>query len=106
MQELELLRREVDELNLRLLDLLSRRAELALRIASLKHDHGWQFHDPDREGSMLSAVVHANRGPWRDDEVMAVFRTIIGVSREAAARRFGETPEHSGVGDLRGEHVT
>lgn len=77
-------RREIDEVNAQLLELLERRGRIVGRIAILKRRHGIQIHDPDREDAMLAAVLARATGPFSRAQITRVFRCIFEVSREHA----------------------
>jgi 3-deoxy-7-phosphoheptulonate synthase/chorismate mutase len=78
--ELEALRREVGEVNRRLLDTLSERARLVARILDVKQHLGLELFDPDREQRMIEEVVAANPGPFPDDTVRHLFREVFRAS--------------------------
>ena len=50
------LRRRIDELDERLVELLTERANCALQIGKLKHDLGLEVYQPDREAQVLHHV--------------------------------------------------
>lgn len=75
------LRRNIDDINLALLELLSRRARLAQDVAQLKERTGRDVHDPERELTMLDALVQANEGPLPDHVVAELFQDIFRHSR-------------------------
>jgi 3-deoxy-7-phosphoheptulonate synthase/chorismate mutase len=75
------LRERIDGINLELLQLLSRRAQLVHEVAQLKERTGREVHDPERELSMLAALVDANRGPLPDHVVAELFQDIFRHSR-------------------------
>lgn len=75
------LRKSIDGINLQLLDLLSRRARLAYDVAQLKERTGRDVHDPERELTMLAALVDANEGPLPDRVVAELFQDIFRHSR-------------------------
>jgi len=51
------LRRQVDRVDLELLDVLARRRELVARIADVKRQHSLAGFDPARESEMLDALL-------------------------------------------------
>lgn len=83
MQEtIQALRTQIDALNLQLLELLSKRAELAEEIGELQTKMGVSHYDPVREGEMLEALVAANRGPFADSVVKGLFKAIFQASMQ------------------------
>ncbi len=77
---LEELRRQMDEINLALLELLNRRAQVAQAIGRLKRAQGLPLYDPEREEAMLASLIACNRGPLSDEAVRGLFREIIRAS--------------------------
>lgn len=81
------LRASVDELDRLLVDLLNRRACLALAVSREKARLGIGVRVPAREQEVLSRVQEANAGPLDQRAVTRLFRSIIEESR-----RLQETP--------------
>lgn len=79
--QLAALRHDIDRINLELLAMLSRRAQLTQRVAQLKERTGRDVHDPERELRMLDALVEANEGPLPDHVVAELFQDIFRHSR-------------------------
>ncbi|HET6373579.1 MAG TPA: chorismate mutase [Candidatus Polarisedimenticolia bacterium] len=89
------LRRRIDDVDQRILDLLSERSRCALEIGEIKRRVGLALYDPEREASIVSQVVRANRGPLPAEAVRRLFERILDESRSAeriAAGR-GRGPE-------------
>ncbi|MDA8353311.1 MAG: bifunctional 3-deoxy-7-phosphoheptulonate synthase/chorismate mutase [Firmicutes bacterium] len=78
--ELDRLRQEVDEVNVKLLELLSKRAELAQAIGEVKKAQGIHRFDPERERDMLNWVSEANPGPFDDKTIRHLFKQIFKAS--------------------------
>jgi len=74
---LEQLRRHIDRLDRRLLELVNRRARLALRVGRIKKRQGRRLFDPARERAILRRLTDANRGPLSAGAVRAVYREIF-----------------------------
>jgi chorismate mutase-like protein len=83
---IEYWRTEIDELDRELLQLLNRRARLAMKIGALKKTAGLPFCDPERERAVLSELQKANAGPLDALAVTKVFRRIIRESRNMETR--------------------
>src|SRR3712207_125709 len=58
------LRGQVDVINLQILELLNKRAEIASEIGKVQTQLGRQFYDPQREAAMLLALERNNKGPF------------------------------------------
>ncbi|GAX91070.1 bifunctional 3-deoxy-7-phosphoheptulonate synthase/chorismate mutase [Effusibacillus lacus] len=79
-ERLEEIRAQLDEINLEILELLSRRAELVQEIGDLKKRKGTERFDPIREKEMLDRLVAANPGPFDDSTVRHLFKQIFQAS--------------------------
>jgi chorismate mutase-like protein len=75
-------RKKIDELDLKLVDLINQRAAAAREIGKLKNDTNLPIYEPDREKRILENVKKANRGPLPDSEIQHVFERIIDVMRK------------------------
>jgi len=91
------LRRSIDEVDLGLLDLLARRAELAQAISARKASLGRAVRDPARE-----ATAFADRRRWAEargldsDFVQQIFEAILHWSRSLQERSRGEEDRGGG----------
>ncbi len=82
-EKLKDLRGRIDDIDARLLKLISERAEYAIRIGRLKRElePGQPFYRPGRESVHLRELVAANDGPLKAADLTALFREIISVCR-------------------------
>src|SRR5690349_800478 len=80
------LRRQIDRIDDRLLDLLTRRARLALAVGSAKARTKRTVYAPAREKSVLTRLVRRNRGPLADGHVRSIFAEVISASRSLEQR--------------------
>lgn len=80
LEKIRSLRADIDELNLKILDLLSTRAKIATEIGGLQAEMGGSQYDPVREQAMLAALVEANRGPFNDATVKSLFKHVFQAS--------------------------
>jgi chorismate mutase / prephenate dehydratase len=71
------LRSAIDEIDRRILDLVTKRAELARAVGQAKVVGDRGVLDAGREKQVLGAIRKANRGPLRDEAVEAIFREVI-----------------------------
>jgi chorismate mutase len=74
-------RKKIDELDRRLIDLLSERARAAQEIGRLKRDTNLPIYEPDRERAVFTNVQALNRGPLPNQEVVRIFERIMDVMR-------------------------
>jgi chorismate mutase/prephenate dehydratase len=81
-RQLDKLRGEIDALDEKLQALVTRRAEIARRIAEIKHRTGaTNFYRPEREAEVLTAVIARNHGPLPNETLTRLFREIMSACR-------------------------
>ncbi len=85
-------RRQIDEIDMDLLRLLNRRAQIAITVGSLKRAAGMPLCDARREEEILRRISEANAGPLRECVVNELFRHVISVSRHAERLSCEESP--------------
>lgn len=78
--ELDLLRDQLADINLKLLSLLNERAAIAQRIGVVKQKQGIPKFDPVREREMLDLIVEKNEGPFEDATIKHLFKQIFKAS--------------------------
>jgi chorismate mutase len=74
-------RKKIDELDLRLVELLNERATAAQAIGRLKRNTKMPIYEPEREKTIFENVRKANHGPLPDNELRHVYERIIDVMR-------------------------
>ena len=74
-------RKKIDELDRKLVELLSERARAALEIGRLKRDTNLPVYEPDRERIVFANVQEANRGPLPGRDLVRIYERIIDVMR-------------------------
>ncbi len=85
--ELRRLRRRIDALDRRLVELLNRRAELAVEAGRAKSAAGRRaIRDADREREVLLRVTIANDGPIPQADLLALYKRLF-VATRALERR-------------------
>ncbi len=93
---LDQLRRRIDELDERLVELLNERASCALRIGEIKQRRGLDIYQPDRESQVLGHVREHGRaikGPLSPAALTRLFERIIDEARRLE-RESAQTPGH------------
>lgn len=75
--KLESYRSEIVSLNHQILDLLSKRGELAQKIGEEKLKQGTRIYDPQREKEMLNDLIDSNKGPFNDNTIKQLFKEIF-----------------------------
>ena len=78
---IEELRIRIDELDRKLVELLSERARAAQMIGQLKAATSLPVYEPDREKVIYANVRAANQGPLPDIELTHIYERIIDVMR-------------------------
>ena len=71
------IRNQIDSLDVELLDLLSRRAELVHQVGLIKKRDGLQIYAPEREEALLRKLVDMNRGRMPERSIRAIYREIM-----------------------------
>ena len=74
-------RKKIDELDRKLVALLSERARAAVAIGRLKRDTNLPVYEPDRERIVFTNVQEANRGPLPGRDLVRIYERIIDVMR-------------------------
>jgi chorismate mutase len=74
-------RRRIDELDHRIVELISERAHAALEIGKLKHSTSLPVYEPSRERVIFENVRAANPGPLPDIELIHIYERIVDVMR-------------------------
>lgn len=72
---------KIDELDLKVVELINQRAAAAQEIGKLKNNTNLPVYEPQREKRILENVKKANRGPLPDSEIQHIFERIIDVMR-------------------------
>jgi chorismate mutase len=75
--ELDALRSQIDALDVQIVKLLNRRAQLGLQAGHTKVRTGRPVADADREREVLVRVAMANDGPMPQDALLALYRQLI-----------------------------
>lgn len=71
------LRSDIDQCNLELLSLVNKRAKLAVNALQFKDKMTDDVFDPERQTTMLTALLKTNQGPFSDDTIVAIFKGLF-----------------------------
>ena len=74
-------RASIDALDLELLSLLNRRAEVAQAVGALKRAEGSPAFRPEREAAVIDGLKAANAGPLPTESVAPIWREIMSACR-------------------------
>src|SRR5699024_1612546 len=75
--EMDKLREELDGINLEILELVNKRAELVQTIGGIKGKQSTRRYDPVRERDMLDKIVEHNDGRFEDVKIKHIFKEIF-----------------------------
>ncbi len=76
------LRDEIDGIDDRIVELLNRRARLALDIRALKPAANLGLYDPKREEEIFARLATANEGPLYADNLREIYEAVLHVMKE------------------------
>ena len=74
------LRKKIDELDTKIVDLLNQRAKVVIEVGDIKKAEKIDFHSPGREREILDRLASRNTGPFPQDTLRAVYREILSSS--------------------------
>jgi chorismate mutase len=77
------LRRRVDQIDLKMLQLLQQRIKLSGQIGRMKRRHGAVIYVPERERELVARLTRLSKGQPSPRAVAAVYREIMSSSRAA-----------------------
>lgn len=117
---LEDLRKQIDELDTRLLDALNQRMNVVKQVGDLKRANNALIYRPEREKAILDRLYALNNGLLNRSAIDAIFLEIFAVARnielperiaylgpegsfthQAAESRFGAMSEYVALGSIR-----
>jgi chorismate mutase len=86
-------RQKIDDLDRKLVDLLSERARAAVAIGKLKRNTKMPVYEPDRERIVFANVQNANPGPLPGRDLVRIYERIIDVMRNIQKEEIVSNPE-------------
>jgi chorismate mutase len=89
-------RKKIDELDRKLVELLSQRAQAAHEIGRLKRGAGMPIYEPDRERTVFDNATKINPGPLPDRDLLRIYERIMDVMRQI--QRGEIAPQQTGDG--------
>ena len=81
MNDLEVWRKKIDDIDIQLVKLLNERTACAMEIGRLKLDLGLDAYSPEREVEVMRNVSANNRGPLSSEAIRRLFERIIDEAR-------------------------
>jgi chorismate mutase/prephenate dehydratase len=116
---LEELRRQIDALDARIVDLLNERAKVVVEVGRVKQQTNSPIYAPDREKAVFEKVRALNAGPLSNRSLEAIYRELMSgsfalekplkiaflgpkgtFSHETAVRKFGSSVEYVPLADI------
>ena len=82
-------RKKIDEVDRRLVELLSERARAAVEIGRLKRDTNLPIYEPERERVVFENVKKLNQGPLPGKDLVRIFERIMDVMRNVQKEGIG-----------------
>lgn len=74
---IEELRREIDKIDLKIVNLLNKRAKLSVSVKEIKEANSIQVLDAKRENEILEAVAALAESPLDEPTVKEIFKLIL-----------------------------
>lgn len=78
------LRKQIDNIDKRIIPLLNKRAKVTLHVGNLKRKEGKGIYSPEREREVLKKITAINKGPLTARALEAVYREIMSYSLAVA----------------------
>ena len=79
--ELDALRRAIDDVDRRLLDLIAERVRIVLEVGDFKRRRSLPIYDPERERTMIEQLIQIAPKPLNPQLVRRIFERVIDESR-------------------------
>ncbi|GEN45933.1 bifunctional 3-deoxy-7-phosphoheptulonate synthase/chorismate mutase [Alkalibacillus haloalkaliphilus] len=79
---LDQLREELDQVNIKILELINERGRLVKEIGDIKTSQGMKAYDPVREREMLNHIVEQHEGPFEYSTIEHLFKEIFKAAKE------------------------
>lgn len=83
MDDIEGWRKKIDEIDLKLVELLNQRSQCAIEIGKIKKKLNVEIYDPRREKTVIDSVRRVSTGPLTKEAVQRLFERIVDESRRA-----------------------
>jgi chorismate mutase/prephenate dehydratase len=116
---LEDLRKRIDTIDTKLVELLNERAQVVVEVGKLKNSTDTPIYAPDREKQVLERIVKLNHGPLPNKCLQAIWRELMSgsfvlerplriaylgpegsFSHAAAMLKFGQSVEYESLADI------
>jgi chorismate mutase/prephenate dehydratase len=117
---LEELRKQIDQIDSKLVELLNERARVVVNVGKVKGKTDKAIYAPEREKVVLQKILKENKGPLPDKTLTAIWRELMSgsfflerplriaylgpqgsFSHSAAMGKFGQSVEYEAVANIR-----
>jgi chorismate mutase len=96
-------RKQIDEIDRKLVELLNQRAGAAEEIGRLKRHTNLPIYEPEREKIIFENVQKMNRGPLGGRELLQIYERIMDVMRQIQRKKIGTPTTGSGETEIEGQ---
>jgi len=90
--ELEELRKSIDDLDGRILDLVAERVRIVLQVGQYKRRNNIAVYDPERERAVLDRLCSRAQHPLDEETVRRIFERLIDESRRIEQHSIAPPP--------------
>jgi len=90
--ELEELRKSIDDLDGRILDLVAERVRVVLKVGQYKRRNNMAVYDPERERAVLDRLCSRAEHPLDAETVRRIFERLIDESRRIEQHSIAPPP--------------
>jgi len=116
---LDELRKQIDDVDQRIVHLLNERARIVVEVGHLKQQSNAPIYAPDREKAVLEKVRQLNHGPLPDRALVAIYRELMSgsfalerplrigflgpegsFSHQASRKKFGASIDYVSLSDI------
>lgn len=80
MSELDELRKKIDKLDQKILELLNKRTEIVLDVGKIKEVKHLRVHSPERERAVFERLKKKNPGPFPNEPLKLIYEEIMSAS--------------------------
>lgn len=84
-ETLDALRKKIDQIDEKIVELLNHRASVAQQIGEAKSLENTEVYVPSREKQIIRRVSNLNRGPLPEKAIHSIYREILSASRSVEA---------------------
>ncbi len=76
-EKLNNFRKEINRIDIEIVDLLNERAKIVLEIKRFKKSNDIPLYDAKREEELINNLAEYNKGPLYNDNIIQIFESIL-----------------------------